>query len=743
MTVKKITSLALILLSSAVFAQDSIIKAPIKKTPLTQRQYLDSIKATFVHDNIAQCIDSMWMKELASLDLYEELTLDIKNINVDEKVDYELPTELLKERLKKLDEKSPFNIEYNVGLENVIKSFLKNRKRSFERLMGISQFYFPLFEEALAAQNIPLEIKYLSVVESALNPRAVSRVGATGLWQFMYQTGKQYGLKVDTYADDRRDPLKASAAAAQYMKNMYAIFGDWDLVLASYNTGPGNVAKAIRRSGGKQNYWNIRPYLHKETQGYVPAFLATMYIFEYHKEHGIKPDRSIANHFATDTVMIKKSLTFKQLSELLDVSVAELQFLNPTYKREEIPFITGEKHFLRLPVDKIAVFTSNEDKIYAYADYESSRREKPFQSMLASRDSISTSSKIKYHKVRRGDSLSEISDKYGISLSDLKKWNRLRSNKAPLGRNLKIYTNENTAVAVTSKHTTKDTASTAVVSATNKIFKEEKVVSYKDVVKYYRVKKGDNLGEISDKYGVSVAEIKKWNKLKSNNIALGANLKIVKNERVVTTVRKEVKADKIETAVAANDNTTEENTQTSDFYEVQKGDNLFSIAKKFNVSIEDLKKWNNLEDLNVQLGSKLALANKEQTAVVEAPKTETKIVEHKVKKGEYLGTIAKKYNVTVAEIKEWNSLEDNNVKLGETLIVSKKEVAVNETKASKKEDIAASERSEAKLYYVKKGDSLFSIAKKYPGVTISDIKKWNGIKNESLKPGMKLKINNG
>jgi membrane-bound lytic murein transglycosylase D len=742
MTVKKITSLALILLSSAVFAQDSIIKAPIKKTPLTQRQYLDSIKATFVHDNIAQCIDSMWMKELASLDLYEELTLDIKNINVDEKVDYELPTELLKERLKKLDEKSPFNIEYNVGLENVIKSFLKNRKRSFERLMGISQFYFPLFEEALAAQNIPLEIKYLSVVESALNPRAVSRVGATGLWQFMYQTGKQYGLKVDTYADDRRDPLKASAAAAQYMKNMYAIFGDWDLVLASYNTGPGNVAKAIRRSGGKQNYWNIRPYLHKETQGYVPAFLATMYIFEYHKEHGIKPDRSIANHFATDTVMIKKSLTFKQLSELLDVSVAELQFLNPTYKREEIPFITGESHFLRLPVDKIAVFTSNEEKIYAYADYESSRREKPFQSMLASRDSIG-SSKIKYHKVRRGDSLGEISDKYGVSMSDLKKWNRLRSNKAPLGRSLKIYTNENTAVAVTSKHTTKDTASIAVASSTNKIFKEEKVVSYKDVVKYYRVKSGDNLGEISDKYGVSVAEIKKWNKLKSNNIALGASLKIIKNERVVTTVRKEVKADKIETAVASNDNNTEGNTQASDFYEVQKGDNLFSIAKKFNVSIEDLKKWNNLEDLNVQLGSKLALANKEESAMTEAPKTETKIVEHKVKKGEYLGTIAKKYNVTVVEIKEWNSLEDNNVKLGETLIVSKKEVAVSEAKVSKKEDIAAKERSEAKLYYVKKGDSLFSIAKKYPGVTISDIKKWNGIKNESLKPGMKLKINNG
>ncbi|WP_396155717.1 lytic transglycosylase domain-containing protein, partial [Flavobacterium macrobrachii] len=329
MIIKKITSLAVIFVSAATFAQDTIIPAKIEKVPLTKKQYLDSIKTTFVRDNLASCIDSMWMKELASLDLYNEMTLDIKNINVDEKVDYELPTELLKERLKKLDEKSPFNIEYNVGLENVIKSFLKNRKKGFERLMGISQYYFPLFEESLAVHNIPLEIKYLAVVESALNPRAVSKAGATGLWQFMYQTGKQYGLKIDTYVDERSDPMKASKAATQYMKNMYSIFGDWDLVLASYNTGPGNVAKAIRRSGGKQNYWNIRPYLHKETQGYVPAFLATMYIFEYHKEHGIVPHKPVANHFATDTVQVKNALTFKQIADLLDVSVAELQFLNP------------------------------------------------------------------------------------------------------------------------------------------------------------------------------------------------------------------------------------------------------------------------------------------------------------------------------------------------------------------------------------------------------------------------------
>src|SRR6218665_1862215 len=349
MTIKKITSLALVLVSSAVFAQtqDSIVASVVKKEPLTRREVLDSIKATFVHDNIASCIDSLWMQEMVSLDLYKDLTTDIKNIDVDQKVDYELPTELLKERLKKLDEKSPFNIEYNVGLENVIKSFLKNRKRAYERLMAVSQVYFPMFEESLASQNIPLEIKYLAVVESALNPKAVSRVGATGLWQFMYATGKQYNLSIDSYVDERSDPLKASAAAAQYMTNMFAIFSDWNLVLASYNSGPGNVAKAIRRSGGKQNYWNIRKYLPQETAGYVPAFLATMYIYEYHKEHGIVPNRAAVKHFQTDTIMMKSQMSFKQISDLLDIPVAQLQLLNPSYKLNVVPAYTDKTHFLR------------------------------------------------------------------------------------------------------------------------------------------------------------------------------------------------------------------------------------------------------------------------------------------------------------------------------------------------------------------------------------------------------------
>src|SRR4029078_1181340 len=210
--------------------------------PQIKLSYLDSIKSTFKRNEIASCVDSLWMKELTHMDFVDNLQNEIKHINLDEKVEYELPTELLKARLKELDEKSPFNIEYNQGLENIIKSFLKNRKRSFERLMAISEYYFPLFEAALAKQNVPLEIKYLAVVESALNPKAVSRVGATGLWQFMYQTGKQYDLNIDSYVDERSDPLRASEAAAKYMSNMYKIFGDWELVLASYNSGPGNVA---------------------------------------------------------------------------------------------------------------------------------------------------------------------------------------------------------------------------------------------------------------------------------------------------------------------------------------------------------------------------------------------------------------------------------------------------------------------------------------------------------------------
>ena len=646
-----------------------------------KKTYLDSIKATFVKDPLASCVDSLWLKELTSLDLYDNLTEDIKTINLDQKVDYELPTALFKERLKKLDEKSPFNIEYNVGLENIVKSWLKNRKKSFERLMAISEYYFPMFEEALARQNVPLEIKYLAVVESALNPEAVSRVGATGLWQFMYQTGKQYNLHIDSYVDERSDPLKASDAAAQYMANMYKIFGDCDLVLASYNSGPGNVAKAIRRSGGQQNYWNIRKFLPNETAGYVPAFLATLYIYEYHKEHGIVPQRALVKHFQTDTVMVKRQLTFKQISDLLDIPVAQLQMLNPSFNKKVVPYYFDKKHFIRLPQDKIALFTSNEDKIYAYAAYEESLREKPYSRIAYNKapdslyvDSTRTVSRTKYHKVRRGDNLSEIANRYDVSIAQIKKWNKLKSNKAPLGRSLKIVTTETIA---------------------------------------YKAKKKEV--KPTEEKTTAVASV---------------DLKAAKEA-----------TKKLAATTADNDNDVAEKNSTPEYYTVGAGDNLYGIAKKFNVSVKDIKDWNNFDDDNLLMGTRIKILNNTDsvtdTAVADK---EVKNVEYTVKKGDFLGIIAKKNKVTLEELREWNNLDNNSVHVGQKLIVGKIEVA--EAVAAKGKD-KVKKKAANDHYYVKPGDSLFSIAKKYPGITVSDIKRWNGIKNENIKPGMKLKINNG
>ena len=648
-----------LLLSFSLFAQESVEKIGTPKTEI-KLTYLDSIKKTFVKDDLAACVDSLWLKELSNLDIFNNLSDDIQNINMDVQVDYELPTELLKARLQEMDEKSPFHIEYNQGLENIIKSFLKNRKRSFERLMAVSEYYFPLFEEAFDKQNVPLEIKYLAVVESALNPKAVSRVGATGLWQFMYQTGKQYGLKIDSYVDERSDPLKASEAAAQYMKNMYAIFGDWDLVLASYNSGPGNVAKAIRRSGGQQNYWNIRKNLPKETQGYLPAFLATMYIYEYHKEHGIKPERAPIKQFATDTVMIKRQMSFKQISELIDIPVAQLQILNPSYKLNIVPAYKDQTHFLRLPQDKMAVFTSNESKIYAYVDREANLRERPFQIVrpIVSQDSVNTfqrlaQAKVRYYRVKRGDNLSTIAQKYDVAVDDLKKWNNIKGNKVAYGKNLKI----------------------------NGVEAEEKSSAIAKV-------------EI-DKKGIQ-----------KDSLA----------------------------------------SSTASFYVVQKGDNLSNIAKKFNVTVADIQDWNKLTTKNLPLGMALQVVknptNKEEVAIVTP---ERKDIQYMVQKGDNLSNIAKKFGATLEDLKQWNNLTSNAIALGSSIIVAKNEIAIVTNKASvasfKKKDDYSNPTSKEVEYYVKKGDSLYSISKKYPGVTIADLKKWNNIKSEELKPGMKLKIN--
>ena len=294
------------------------------------------------------------------------------------------------------------------------------------------EYYEPIIEQALDVHGVPNELKYLPVIESALNPVAVSRVGATGLWQFMYSTGKLYGLKQNSLVDDRRDPMKATWAAAKHLRDLYDRFGAWDLAIAAYNCGTGNVNKAIYRSGGKTNFWDIYYYLPRETRGYVPAFIAATYIMTYHAEHGICPMDSKLP-LATDTIMVNRLLHFDQIAAVCDIDMETLRGLNPQYKEDVIPgkFLPGS---LRLPEDKIRTFILSGDSIYNY------NREKYFsEEKVKVLKGQATNTGFVVHKIRSGESLSTIARRYRVTITDLKRWNNLRSNNIVAGKTLKIY----------------------------------------------------------------------------------------------------------------------------------------------------------------------------------------------------------------------------------------------------------------------------------------------------------------
>ncbi|AXT18601.1 LysM peptidoglycan-binding domain-containing protein [Flavobacteriaceae bacterium AU392] len=492
----------------SIVSQNQIVKDTVIDGKLTVDANLkpveDSLSNRVLKDNLfAKEIDEKWRNELYNSSLYDTIYKSVRELEYDSIYYPELHTDTLKSRLKELNARTPFNIEYNPSLESVIKSYLKNRKKHLERLMSLSKFYFPMFEKELDNYNIPLEIKYLAIVESALKPRARSRVGATGLWQFMYTTGKQFGLDVSSYVDERSDPIMSTEAACKYLASLYKIFGDWDLALAAYNSGPGNVTKAIRRSGGYQNYWNIRPNLPRETAGYLPAFLATMYIFEYAEEHGLKADIPEITYVETDTIRVKQLITLDQISELIDVPIEELQFLNPSYKLDIIPFIKDEDYVLRLPLEKVGEFVNNEQKIYAFAKAEIEKREKPLPQFTKAE------SRIRY-RVRSGDYLGKIARRYGVRVSQIKQWNGLRNNNLRIGQRLTIFPR---------KPVTNTKTSTIKSNSTSKTTNG----------KTYTVKKGDSLWSIAQKFpGVSVQNIKDWNDISGTNLNEGTTLVVSK-----------------------------------------------------------------------------------------------------------------------------------------------------------------------------------------------------------------------
>ena len=424
MKYKKVTFLILFL-SIGLLAQT-------QKDSISNDTLRSNFKKGFFSDKDLSLIDSLVVETQYRSPLTSNINYVIKGLKAKTKPEKNISTGVLKERLKHLDNTSPFFIEYNPILENVINSYLKYRSRYYPRLMAKAEYYFPMFEKYLDQFDVPLEMKYLAIVESTLDPRARSRVGARGLWQFMYLTGKQYKLNVNSYVDERQDPIKATIAACKYLSDLYNIFGDWDLALAAYNSGPGNVSKAIKRSGGYRNYWNIRQFLPTETAGYVPAFYATLYIFKYAKEHGLAPNNPPIYHFATDTIQVEKTVSFDQITEVTGIETEMLQFLNPEFKLDIIPFVKGKNYAVTLPRNATINYLDKEKELYALVDADNAKREKPLPKYL------DLNQRIRY-KVRSGDYLGKIAKKYGVHVSQIKKWNRLRNNNLKIGQRLTIF----------------------------------------------------------------------------------------------------------------------------------------------------------------------------------------------------------------------------------------------------------------------------------------------------------------
>lgn len=395
-------------------------------------------------------------------------------------------------RLTKLDAESPFDLEYNDAVKAYIDLYSNRKRELVSRVMGLSQLYFPMIEEMLDKYDIPLEMKYLAIVESALNPKAHSRAGATGLWQFMYGTGKMYDLKVTSYVDERCDPYKSTVAACEYLKFLYDLFGDWQMVLAAYNSGPGTVNKAIRRSGGKKTYWEIRSFLPKETQGYVPAFIAVNYVMRHTTEHNLYSSIPKHSFYQIDTVRIKQQITFDQIAAVLNMPVEEIEFLNPQYKKRVIPNFPDDPYTLILPASKIGSFVTNEQAIYDYL-----KLAKPnSQDVLAMQDIM------KVHTVKRGERLNTIANRYKCTVYDLKVWNTLKSSYVKPGQKLTVYIQK----------ATNDPVVTAIKqNPVNTQTQQPIAAQTASGSKVYTIQKGDTLWEISRKTGTSVDEIKRLN----------------------------------------------------------------------------------------------------------------------------------------------------------------------------------------------------------------------------------------
>lgn len=472
----------------------------------------------------------------------------------------------------------PTTIEmpFNQVVKSYIDMYTQKRRGLVENMLGMSLYYMPIFEEALEREGLPLELRYLPIIESALNPDAVSRAGATGLWQFMLPTARGLGLDINTLVDERRDPIVSSAAAAKYLKQLYEIYGDWSLAIASYNCGPGNVNKALRRAGidpenpspaataDKKDFWSIYYNLPAETRGYVPAFIAANYVMNYYNHHNISP--ALAKRpILTDTIHVNKRVHFNQISDILDIPIEEIRVLNPQYRKDIIP---GDvrPYSLRLPSKLVYAYIMSEDSILN-RDQSRYGRRTVVEPTDYTASSTGTKLVVKTHKVKRGETLQKIASRYGVTISDIKKWNRLKSNKLKRGQNLKIHTYqpipeseqkakevEQTVVANTTTDSVTSQPETVEPSTADKpdeapttpavtekkdepkpapkaqqptAKKKTDAPASKGKTITHTVKRGESYWKIAKKYpGVSVEDIRKANPNAGDKIQVGQKLKI-------------------------------------------------------------------------------------------------------------------------------------------------------------------------------------------------------------------------